>query len=89
MVQGSHSQKNVSLSTVSPSKQKQPPSPKETLAPSDLGPLDTLAPDASVYTPVFAPVSINKFLTELIKAYLEAQTPTSVQAEQQKQLLKG
>ena len=50
-------------------------------------------PDAPTHTPVLAqapaPASTNELFKQFIKAYLEAQTPTLVPAEPQKQPLKA
>ena len=94
MARGSHFQKNVPPSIISPSKPKQPAIPKGTPAPSDVGPPDTLAPDALVpnalvHTPFPAPASTDELFKQFMKVYLKAQTPAPVQAKPREELLKA
>ena len=90
MTQGLYSQRNVSPSTIGPSK---PEHPVETPATSGLGPPDTPAPEAPVFTPVPALASTDGPSQQFMKTYLEnqnqAQIPAPVQAESWEQPLKA
>ena len=93
MARGSRSRRNVPPSTVGANELEQPVSPEGTPATSDVGPLNALAPEALVFTPVPATASTNGLFQQFMKAYLEnqnqAQTPAPVQAEPREQPLKA
>ena len=73
MAWGLRSQRNVSPSTVGPSKLEQPVSLKKTPATNNVGPPDASAPDVPDLIPVLTTTFTNELFQQFIKAYIENQ----------------